>query len=863
MTQYKHPFFNGSDHKGQPLENIEKVQLNQDAVNADEAVRKSQAESISDQAAQDILIELSASADSQSAFTSQSIVGFLAAKQDNLEVHPSSAAYLEIVDGYKIKATQLLIQSVIVDESNSTLADYITNESPTNQEGDVIILTQATDNQERSWIKTGAASQLADGYTRLQTDYNIQSIRAMFSGGAYLTYDVANGVFGLALGNSTGQVGAHTVPVDGTLFNVVTGTTVLGLMQALETYIAQVDTNATGGQTTIDTRLTTLSGTTTNNLGTFTGGVFSNNSSIKGVLIESEAAHLAATTDRASIRAEFTASDNTLNALIQGEAATRIAADNTLQSNIDSEASSRTSADNTLQSNIDSEATSRIAADNAQDARLDIIEGSSTTTGSIAKAQADAQTFATASVASEAAIRASTDTSLQLQIDAISSAFLYKGYINADGRIVHIDSLHPNNNVLFENATLYNGDFYKVNASVTITFGDSSSITVEPGDGILAIEDIAAGNANATHVHITDNTEAADILREGELESGILERTGGVIKIVDDSLTRAKLAAAVETDIDNKVLKAGDEMTGSLKIDKTVTAGTGYAGGYDYSLYVKMKSVDTASLTDTQRSILIENDVYTNGSGNQLDLDYANAATIASHYKGGSSDLTLATVGLNAEANVTLASSSIYATGVYGLATSSQLGVNAGGTFVAQNAALSNLGMFAFSDTAGAANNRAGYFALSTDALDFDSYRVARVAQPLPVQDAAIIIDDYTGVKHAAYINGKVEIGGPAAKLIIPSASANNEAVNLGDIKSKEHRETFTIPAAVGSNSGTYVINHQLGSEEIILDVWHDGQLKTHSFVIRNVGSDGNAIEIFNDSTDVITDAKIYIRRLS
>ena len=58
--------------------------------------------------------------------------------------------------------------------------------------------------------------------------------------------------------------------------------------------------------------------------------------------------------------------------------------------------------------------------------------------------------------------------------------------------------------------------------------------------------------------------KAADILREGELESRLFKKSiSGTIEIIADSLDRAKLHPDVETDIDNKVLKAGDEMTGS------------------------------------------------------------------------------------------------------------------------------------------------------------------------------------------------------------------------------------------------------------------------------------------------------------
>ena len=92
--------------------------------------------------------------------------------------------------------------------------------------------------------------------------------------------------------------------------------------------------------------------------------------------------------------------------------------------------------------------------------------------------------------------------------------------------------------------------------------------------------------------------------------------------------------------------------------------------------------------------MLVENEVYTNGSGNPLDLDYANATTSASHYKGGSDDMTVATVGTHSEGSVTSSSAAVYATGAYGVATSTQLGVNSGGTFVAQNAATSNLGVY-------------------------------------------------------------------------------------------------------------------------------------------------------------------------
>ena len=69
----KKPHFRGNDYNNQELKDAKSLQLNEDATNADEAVRKSQAESIADQAAQDILVSLTENATNDSAFTSQSV----------------------------------------------------------------------------------------------------------------------------------------------------------------------------------------------------------------------------------------------------------------------------------------------------------------------------------------------------------------------------------------------------------------------------------------------------------------------------------------------------------------------------------------------------------------------------------------------------------------------------------------------------------------------------------------------------------------------------------------------------------------------------------------------------------------------
>ena len=63
------------------------LQLNQDAaVLLMKQLENHKLKHLSAQAAQDILVEASVNASSSTAFTSQSLVGFLAAKQDNMSI---------------------------------------------------------------------------------------------------------------------------------------------------------------------------------------------------------------------------------------------------------------------------------------------------------------------------------------------------------------------------------------------------------------------------------------------------------------------------------------------------------------------------------------------------------------------------------------------------------------------------------------------------------------------------------------------------------------------------------------------------------------------------------------------------------
>ena len=200
------------DFNNLEITNVKSVQVNEDASASSELVRKSQAESIAQAAAEGNLVASSGAASLTTAFTSQSMVSFLSAKQDNMSIDSSSTAYLEIVDGTKIKVKQLLSQDVNVDEVSNTLSAWLTaNPSHTLEEGDILILTSATINQQRSWIHNGGSAGTDADFTPLITDYNEASIRAMFSSASsFIIYDNGNGQFSLNMGTDSDKLGGQT-----------------------------------------------------------------------------------------------------------------------------------------------------------------------------------------------------------------------------------------------------------------------------------------------------------------------------------------------------------------------------------------------------------------------------------------------------------------------------------------------------------------------------------------------------------------------------------------------------------------------------------------------------------------------------
>ena len=781
-----------------------KVQIVQDAVGDDEAVRKLQAETISALAVQAKVVSNAAQATSDTFFSSDYTNSALATKQPNMSIDPSSTAYLEIVDGSKIKLKDLGILSTHTHPGCTSIASFASlvtyNNDGTITDGtDVldamtfIFLEDATLPSERSFIYLGTNNGNSSDFVSFSVDYNTQEIRTFFSAtGTGLVYDASTGIYSIAFGNSAGQLGGHTIPVNSNEFTNVSGSTVLSILKALETYISNVDSTATGGTATIDTRLSTLAGVTGNSMGTFVGGILSDNLSIKPLIQEIETALAAATTDRASLRAEFAASDAALNTAITAEAATRSAQDITLTQAIATEAATRNSMGMVLMAGLASEASTRQSSDDAIELRLDTVEGSSVTNGSIAKAQADAISAAAAHTDAEVLIEKNrallAEQVLNSKVDSLQEGDIkFIGTFNAAGVIsmraaqIAVESPSSRNGLNIVDVYLSAGEVFVAEADCVLTFGDASSRTILVGDRLMAVEDHTAGSidANAWNIVVADATALTVLNLEPSSTLGLDLSTK--LEVIDDSITRQHLSAAVEADIDDRQsLTTSNNITSPEDTHFYISTDL----GAQQNVHWKRTQAGSDALTGTVRTSLAELFINSNGSGNPLAPSYAHTTTHSATYQGSSTDLSLVLAGANFEANAK-AGTAINATGLYARADQDQLGFNVGATMVADNGSTSNVGAFAFSGTEGAGKDRGIVAAVGSD--DILVYSGLRGADPFPYNDICVAADAKyapAGTK-AIYSYGDVKFD--SGKVEIADAPTTDlGAVRLADVKALE-----------------------------------------------------------------------------
>ena len=859
--------FVGEDYKGNPLINIDSVSINRDAATDSEVPNKAQTETISADAAQSIIIDTNVGASDENVLSASTSLALFSTKQPNLSVHPSSVGLIEIVGGTQLKVKTLTSNQVYVDPTSldlaqalgsathdSGLASWTFGGGKVLQEGDQLILANPTNAAQKSFIHNGGNNGDATDFTNLISISNLDEFFSVIQTDDFIEFDLALKKFSLDLGTSSTSLGAQTLPVDPSTFASVTGSTIFDLMKSLEALILQVDQSGADGTATVNSRLTNLSGVTGSNMGTFTSSIYTDNSSQKTLFTETAVAIDNATADREMIRLELSSTEQTLDAKIDQEIQDRISGD-TIEQN------ARATADHALDIKISANTTSiitesqtRFQEDGLIKGRLDIIEGDSSTVGSIAKAQADAQAFTTSEVNALAVSQDAENAAIRQEIQNLAEGdIVFVGQIGPTGilsiRQDKVNAGDTRNGSNIKDVAVQAGEQFVAAADMTLSLNAGTSIALLQGDVIFAIDDALAGSVvSGTFNPVQSNTSSLTV---ANLDNQRIEKTNaGHLDIVADSIDRVQLSASVEADIDNKVLKSGDSMSGQLLIDNAV----GVAGTYDeykYSSYIKMSSDVTASLTDTQRALLVENYVKSSGSGNFLDRDYSNGATIATHYQGTCNDFSLAVVGSNSEANVTNPLAAVHATGIYALAQSTHLGINIGGTFLGMNAGTSNIGVFAVTDKQGSLNNRAGYFAFLPETVTFDQYALARQNSAIPRQNVGVLIDDYNYFLNPADETTRALVSFGISeflgKVIVPDATEDDHAVNIQVIKNTQHKETFTLSAGTTGSPAVTTITHNLG-EDIIVEIWKDGTRVTDSFAVQ--GATATKFDIVNTSSE-------------
>lgn len=841
---------------------VGQIEKNSAATASNHVVNKSEAESIAALAVQTAIVSGAANASGTSGFSSEYTQNALNAKQDTMSVDASSSAYLEIVDGTKIKLKDLGIGKAHKHTASTTLADMIAaatfnGDGTVTLDGEVldkltfIFLPNAPLPQDRSVIYLGTDNGSIDDFVQFNTQYNTSEIRTFFSGtGVGMSFDQATGSFSLDYGTSATKLGAQTVPVDVNEFNNIAPTTVLAGLKQLEELIEYVDVAAAGGQATAQTRLNNLSGVTGNSLLLFTQGLFSDNKSIKEILQESETLHKTHIQEAAAIRAEAVTEAARVDASILTEKTRAEGAEATLQSNINAEAVSRATGDATQQANLLAEAMTRSAEDTAIKDRLDCLEG--TEEGSVAKAEADAKAYADSIVLTEKTRAQAAEAALDTKIDNLQEGDItFVGTIDASGdlsvRQARIDAGDTRNGQNIDSIDIQAGEEFVMSADATLSLG-STTLEVETGDKLMAVDDITSGSATDVKFNVVQASGSA--ISIANIDGQRIEKTvAGKLDLVADSVTRTQLSADVEADIDDKrSLTTANAITSDGDTHFVTSTST----DAQQNVYFKREQTSSDALTGTARAVLAELHVNSNGSANPLAPSYAHTATMATHYVGDCVDLSMVIAGGNFEGNGS-ATTATQATGVYGTAIKSQLGVNVGGTFVADGAAVSNLGAFGFASTDGVGADRGLYGAVA--AMDVATFSATRTADPVPYNDVAVVADAKyapAGSK-AFYAWGDVVLEG--GSVTVPSAVADTDAVNLGDIKAKQRIFEFDLSDGVAKTIS--VAGFDL--DKCIIQVKDNGAPVSVSYSEDNINKEVTVTATGGDVDDV----RLLIQELS
>ena len=763
------------------MEGVRRITMTEDAGSSDSLTRKSQVEAIAATAVQAKLIGAAAHVSSDTSYNSLFTQAALDAKQNNLSVDNQ---YFTLVNNH-LGFKDLGIVKPYKDIVHTTLSEFITSatfngDNTITVNGEVldkmtlIFLQGATNPNEKSFVYLGTNHGTPSDFVSFSVDYNEGSIRSFFSAtGVGLNYTVGTGGFTLSLGTSANDLGAQTVPVDSNEFTTVTGGTVLAILKALETLINDVDAAATGGQATVNTRVNNLSGVTGNNMGTFSGGLLSDNKSIKQLLQELEILHTNAIADRAAIRSEFAAADTNLNSLITTETSNRNTA-------VIHEASIRASADSILDAKIttntaaiSSEVSRATLTESGIESRLDTLEGVGV--GSVAKAQADAEAY---TEEREAAVMSHVNQNASDISKLAGGNIELIGTVDSHGVFTssETDSRNGSN---FISMHFSAGEITVISEPVTMLGKDFKT-----NDKLMAKTNMSAGTATFNKF-IWTKADDSDITK-ANVGSSTISLISDELAVTPDSIGRGQLDSTIEADIDDKLSSTENYQTiigKGLAIEQTDAEL-----GSSYGLFLKKTQVGVGALTGTCRGLLVENHINSLGSGNAAVPNYAHNS-ITTHYKGACNDLSMVISGAYCEAN-TSSSSSVTAVGSYSVSTDEQLGVNVGLFAAAENAAVSNVSILGYASTNGLGADRGVVASVTSQSLLH--YQATRTADPFPFNDIALVADaKYApdGSK-AIYAYGDSILEG--GTVTVPSATTDTCAVNLGDIKGKQKLFKFS-----------------------------------------------------------------------
>ena len=784
---------------GNDLLQVGKVQIIADATGADEAVRKSQAEAIAASSVQSALVNSSGAASAETGFTSEFVNTALATKQNNMSIDPASTSYLEIVDGTKIRLKDLGITSTYRDTTHASLTAFIaaatfngdgtiTIDGQTLDKMTFIFLTTADLPQDRTFVYLGTNNGNADDFVAFGTNYNASEIRSLFNGtGTGILFDANTGVFTLDIGTGASALGGQTIPHGATFTTISPNTKLNDALVKLEALINAVDQSGADGTAALTTKLNNRDGVTGNSYGTFTGSTFPDNQSGKQLFQATETLIESGISDNAAIRSEASARAAIVDANLAAAVSALESADTTESTARQAGDASLQTGLNALSANLTTESNRAKAAEAANAAAV-TQEVSDRETAVTAEA-----TARQAADTAEATARTVADDALQDQINALAGSNIeLVGTVGSDGIFDAVEA-DSRNGEAFTSIAMASGEVVLIDGDVTMLGTD-----FKVGDELMVKVSTITAGAMALSDFVYKKGSETDLTR-ANLDGDTVELDGSdKLRVTHGSIERTQLGAVVKAELDDTVSLTDDDQTitgKSLKIEQSDSEL-----GASYGLYIKKTQTGSDALTGTARALLVENWVNSNGTGNPALPAYAHN-TITSHYDGDCVDLSVVVAGAYCEANAK-ATSAVNAIGSYSVATDSQLGVNIGAFAAAENGATSNVSMLAYASTDGVGADRGVVGAVTSQSLAL--YSATRVADPFPYNDIAIVADAKyapAGAK-ALYSYGDVVFEG--GSVTVPSASADTDAVNLGDIKELCEIHAFNL------SSGSKVITTSL-----------------------------------------------------